>query len=569
MQSIIWRVEGPSKSNIMNYLPFARKHRPQEFDAVVGQEHITTTLKNAISLNRVHHAYLFTGPRGIGKTSTARIFSKALDCEKGPTPTPCNKCTSCLEIINGTSLDVIEIDGASNNGVDEIRNLRETVKFAASKGRYKIYIIDEVHMLTMPAFNALLKTLEEPPQHVKFIFATTEPYKLPATILSRCQRFDFRRISIKEIVTKLKEVSKKEKLDIEEGVFLYVAKASDGSMRDAESVLDQVASFSKGKVRLKDIIESLGMIEEGLLFRCADLIIKKDTKAGIHLVAEVLNSGKDPKQFLLEMLEHFRNIMIAKSGAVSEDIIDLSKEAIERVKKQSELLSHGDIFYIINVISNGLRMIKQLLPERIVLELCMIKLTTRDSITSIEEMLSKLPEMTESLKSVAPSNSQQQQNFSKNIHESVKKAMNPTKQEKIVSHNDVKPTADMTRVKNAWPILVKAMAVKKMSISSYLAEGTPDHTKGDTIFVGFPKELNFHREVLEEKHNKPSIEAALSQILDTPVKLQFILTERTLEEPRESEPSVALTKDELKKKEPVIDSALNIFGGKILRARNA
>ncbi|MBU1148418.1 MAG: DNA polymerase III subunit gamma/tau [Candidatus Omnitrophica bacterium] len=550
----------------MTYLPFARKHRPQEFDAVVGQEHITTTLKNAISLNRVHHAYLFTGPRGIGKTSTARIFSKALDCEKGPTPTPCNKCTSCLEIIKGTSLDVIEIDGASNNGVDEIRNLRETVKFAASKGRYKIYIIDEVHMLTMPAFNALLKTLEEPPQHVKFIFATTEPHKLPATILSRCQRFDFRRISIKEIVAKLREISKKEKLDIEEGVFLYIAKASDGSMRDAESVLDQAASFSKGKVSLKDIVESLGMIEEELLFRCADLIIKKDTKAAIHLVAEVLNSGKDPKQFLLEMLEHFRNIMIAKSGAVSEDIIDLPKEAIERVKNQSGLLSHGDIFYIINVISNGLRMIKQLLPERIVLELCMIKLTARDSIASIEEMLSKLPEITESLKNAAPNNTQQ--NFSKNIHESVKKAMNPAKQENMISRTGAASTVDMARVKNAWPILVKAMAVKKMSISSYLAEGIPDHTRGDTIFVGFPKELNFHREVLEEKHNKPSIEAALSQILDTPVKLQFILSERTLEEPKESASPALLTKDELKKKEPVIDSALNIFGGKILRARN-
>ncbi|MFC1620735.1 DNA polymerase III subunit gamma/tau [Candidatus Omnitrophota bacterium] len=551
----------------MTYLPFARKWRPQEFDLVIGQEHITTTLKNAISLNRVHHAYLFAGPRGIGKTSTARIFSKALNCEKGPTPTPCNKCASCLEITSGASLDVIEIDGASNNGVDEIRNLRETVKFSASKGRYKIYIIDEVHMLTMPAFNALLKTLEEPPQHVKFIFATTEPHKLPTTILSRCQRFDFRRISIKEIVATLKEISKKEKLDIEEGVFLYIAKASDGSMRDAESVLDQVASFSKGKVRLKDIIESLGMIEEELLFRCTDLIVKKDTKDSIHLVAEVLNSGKDPKQFLLEMLEHFRNIMIVKSGVVSEDIIDLPKEAIEKVKKQSESLSHGDIFYVISVISNGLKMVKQFLPERIALELCMIKLTTRDSIVSIEEMLSKLPEITESLKSAPPNTAQQ--NFSKNIHESVKKAMNPTKQENMVSHSGIKSTVDIARVKNAWPILVKAMAVKKMSLSSYLAEGAPDYTKGDTIFVGFPKELNFHREVLEEKHNKPSIEAALSQILDTPIKLQFILTERTLEESREPESSTLLTKDELKKKEPVIDSALNIFGGKILRARNA
>jgi len=201
----------------MGYLPFARKWRPQDFDEVIGQEHITTTLKNAISMDRLHHAYLFAGPRGIGKTSTARIFSKALNCAKGPSPKPCNKCTSCQEIVNGSSLDVIEIEGASNNGVDEIRNLRETVKFSPLQGRYKIYIIDEVHMLSISAFNALLKTLEEPPSHVKFIFATTEPHKLPATILSRCQRFDFRRIPLKDIIVKLKEVAKEEKLDIEEG----------------------------------------------------------------------------------------------------------------------------------------------------------------------------------------------------------------------------------------------------------------------------------------------------------------------------------------------------------------
>lgn len=543
----------------MTYLPFARKWRPQDFDEVVGQEHITTTLKNAISLNRVHHAYLFTGPRGIGKTSTARIFSKALNCEKGPAPKPCNKCTSCREIVNGSSLDVIEIDGASNNGVDEMRNLRETVKFSPTRGRYKIYIIDEVHMLTVPAFNALLKTLEEPPQHVKFIFATTEPHKLPATILSRCQRFDFRRISIKEIIAKLREIAREERLDIEEGVFLYIAKASDGSMRDAESVLDQVASFSKGKVRLKDVVESLGMIEDEVLFRCADLIIDKDTKDAIHLIAEILNSGKDAKQFLSGVLEHFRNIMIVKCGVFSEELIDLPREAIERVKKQAQSLSQGDIFYIINVISNSLRMIKQLLPERVVLELCMIRLTSRDSIVSIEEILSKLPQAAETVKTPA-------------ISISPKPISNPThiqQQEKSVSQGDVRPSVDMMRVKDAWPILVKAMAVKRMSISSYLAEGAPEDIKGNTILVGFPKELNFHREVLEEKQNKDSIEAALSQILDTPVRLQFIITDRNLEGVKEiKEAAPVLTKDELKKKEPVINSALNIFGGKILRARD-
>lgn len=535
----------------MTYLPFARKWRPQNFDEVVGQEHLTTTLKNAISLNRVHHAYLFAGSRGIGKTSTARIFSKALNCEKGPSPKPCDKCISCREISNGSSLDVIEIDGASNRGIDEIRNLREAVKFAPSRSRYKLYIIDEVHMLTPEAFNALLKTLEEPPRHVKFIFATTEPHKLPATILSRCQRFDFRRISAKDIVTKLSEVAKEEKLDIEEGVFLYIARASDGSMRDAEGILDQVSSFSKGKVRMKDVIETLGMIEEEILFRCADLIIKKDTKAIIHLINDVMNAGKDAKQFLSELLEHFRNLMLVKTGVSSEDMLDLTRDAISNLDKQAQGLSREDIFYIISVISNSLRMIKQLLPERIVLELSLIKLSSRDSISSIEEILSRLPEISKS--SPAPA----QAPVSPQTAPSSQPA--EPKEKSSSSRPSPSPTVDMTRVKNAWPILIKAMAVKKMSISSYLAEGEPDSVKGNTIHVAFPKELNFHREVLEDNRNKGPIEAALSQIMDTPVRLQFVATAKEAEKPEVKEDSP---------QEPIVDSALNIFGGKILRPRN-
>ena len=540
----------------MSYLPFARKWRPQDFDEVIGQEHITTTLKNAISMDRLHHAYLFAGPRGIGKTSTARIFSKALNCAKGPSPKPCNKCTSCQEIVNGSSLDVIEIDGASNNGVDEIRNLRETVKFSPLQGKYKIYIIDEVHMLTIPAFNALLKTLEEPPAHVKFIFATTEPHKLPATILSRCQRFDFRRIPLKDIIVKLKEVAKEEKLDIEEDVFLYIGKASDGSMRDAESILDQTSSLSKGKATLKDVVDSLGMIEQETLFRSADLIIERNTKEAIHLVGRVLDSGKDEKQFLTELLEHFRNIMIAKAGISSGELIDLPKEAIERINKQSESFSQGDIFYILNTLSNSLRMIKQLLPARIVLELCMIKLTLRDSISSIEELLSKLPEIT------PPQEKPEIQTPPPQIK--TKPEVQPPQEnpQKIVPH-DGKSSIDMARMNNAWPILIKAIAVKRMSISSYLSEGMPDSVRGDTVYIAFPKGLNFHREVLEEKQNLTSIESTLSQILDASVKLRFIPTDKVLKEPNGG--NALPTKEELKKQEPIIDATLNIFGGKLLR----
>ncbi len=558
----------------MGYLPFARKWRPQDFDEIVGQEHITTTLKNAISMDRLHHAYLFTGPRGIGKTSTARIFSKALNCEKGPSIKPCNACTLCKEITAGSSMDVIEIDGASNRGIDEIRNLRETVKFSPSRGRFKIYIIDEVHMLTTEAFNALLKTLEEPPMHVKFIFATTEPHKILPTILSRCQRFDFRRIQIKDIIAKLREVAKLENLDIDEDAFLYIGKASDGSMRDAESILDQIASFGKGKVCLKDVIASLGMIDQETLFRSAELIINKDTKTSLHLVDEILNSGKDTKQFLLELLEHFRNIMIVKSGIESDEIICLPKDSIDRIKKQAGLLTQGDIFYIINVISNGLRMIKQLLPERIVFELSMIKLASRESIASIEEILSKLQGAGSNVNEMPkPQPVQayiqksevkpvlQEKAFFKKIFPVSENTKNP-KTSDLVQDGGAHAPIDIVRVKDAWPILVKAMAVKRMSISSYLAEGEPDSVKENTVIIGFPKELNFHREVLEEKNNKDAIEQALSQIMDTPVKMSFVATDRKLKEPAPDNNEI---KEGLKTKEPAIDSALNIFGGRIFK----
>src|SRR5512136_2228572 len=289
-----------------SYLVLARKWRPQLFEEVIGQRHITQTLQNAILQKRVAHAFLFTGARGVGKTSTARILAKSLNCEKGPQINPCNQCTTCHEISSGTSMDVIEIDGASNRGIDEIRELRENVRYTPAKSRHKIYIIDEVHMLTKEAFNALLKTLEEPPPHIIFIFATTEPHKLPNTILSRCQRYDFKRIPLKEIVGSLKKITEEEKVKISQRGLLSLARESDGSMRDAQSLLDQVISYAGQEIRDEDIVDVLGLVSHKILSDTMEAIANQDAGRCLEIVEEVYQYGYDAQHFCRELLHTLR-----------------------------------------------------------------------------------------------------------------------------------------------------------------------------------------------------------------------------------------------------------------------
>ncbi len=276
------------------YQVLARKWRPQQFDDVVGQEHVTTTLKNAIAQNRLAHAYLFVGPRGIGKTSIARIFAKALNCVKGPTATPCDECDSCREITEGRSLDVLEIDGASNNGVEQVRELRDTVRYAPARGKFKIYIIDEVHMLTTQAFNALLKTLEEPPAHVKFIFATTEPQKVLPTILSRCQRFDLRRIPASLIVKHLKEIAKKEKVAIDDEALAAIARGAEGGLRDAESTLDQLIAFCGNKIAEADVLSVFGLVAHDRIAALTDAVLDGQTTKSLQVLKELDDAGQRP-----------------------------------------------------------------------------------------------------------------------------------------------------------------------------------------------------------------------------------------------------------------------------------
>lgn len=358
----------------MSYVIFALKWRPQNFDQIVGQSHVVSTLKSALQKNRVAHAYLFAGPRGVGKTSTARILAKALNCKAGPAVEPCQKCVSCLEISQGRSFDVIEIDGASNRGIDEIRALRESVKFAPTAGKFKIYVIDEVHMLTTEAFNALLKTLEEPPEFVKFIFATTQPNKVIPTILSRCQRFDFRRISVMEIIGQLEKIVKEENIDLDKEVLFALAKSCDGSLRDAESMLDHLVSFSKDKVSLKDVISVLGIVEQEVLFEITDRIIEKDAKGALEILNRIIDQGKDIAVLSNNLIEHFRNLMIAKITKADAQLIDLPQEICERLLQQAGGLSLEEIFGAFNVLVNTQAMSKRLESLRIPLEISLVKL---------------------------------------------------------------------------------------------------------------------------------------------------------------------------------------------------
>lgn len=371
----------------------ARKWRPQSFDTVVGQEHIATTLKNAIARNRIAHAYLFTGSRGVGKTSTARIFARALNCEQGPTVNPCGTCEMCTEIIQGSSMDVIEIDGASNNKVDEVRELRDSVKFVPSKGKYKIYIIDEVHMLTTSAFNALLKTLEEPPPHVIFIFATTEPQKVLPTILSRCQRFDFHRIPQGIIRDHLANISKTEGYSIEPGVLDAIARAGDGSMRDAQSMFDQVVAFCGTTITFEQISSILGIYHTDVFYLLTEHAHNQNIADGIMLIGRILRDGKNLSHFFDGLLQHFRSLLLVSLLENRTDVLEMTPEEIQRLRAQASWFTPNELEYAVGLIAQAGVDIRYALSKQVALELLFLKLSRIHSVISIDQALLKLEEI--------------------------------------------------------------------------------------------------------------------------------------------------------------------------------
>lgn len=373
----------------MTYEVLARKWRPQTFDQVVGQEHVTETLVNAITSGRLAHAYLFGGPRGVGKTSVARILAKALNCPQRTGANPCNKCTSCTEITQGYCVDVNEIDGASNRGIDEIRDLRENIKYMPQSGLFRIYIIDEVHMLTLQAFNALLKTLEEPPAHVKFIFATTEPRKVPVTILSRCQRFDFRRIPQAKIVAHLEKITQTEGIKIGPQELSIIAREADGSMRDAQSLLDQVVSSLGPEITGKEILDVLGVVDTGLMLETTKAVLEGNQNRCLQIVEDIYNAGYDIKSFYSAMMEQFRNLLLIVVGA-GEAVAAIEEESFKAYESLARQAGIEKLQAILDLLIKREEDLRFTSHPRLLLETILIRLCNMDQYLSFDQIIRKL-----------------------------------------------------------------------------------------------------------------------------------------------------------------------------------
>ncbi len=539
----------------MSYLVLARKYRPQYFDDVIGQEHITELLKKAIRSDRVAHAYLFSGPRGIGKTSCARILAKSLNCGKGITLKPCEECAACKEIAQGTSFDVLEIDGASNRGIDEIRALRENVKFAPSYGRFKIYIVDEVHMLTTEAFNALLKTLEEPPAHVKFIFATTNPNKVPATIISRCQKFDFKRITIKTLVEGMAEVSKKEGLKINQDALYAIGKAAQGSLRDALSILDQLSALSEEGIEADDVCSMLGLVEIQLLFDLTDAIGQKNCSQSLKILESIIDKGKDVKQLTRDMIEHFRNLMVIKVGGKSLGrLVDYPVAIKEMLLDQCTHFSLKDILKAIDMFIEAQETARITESMRMPFEIALAKLTYREDgqVPAMPPHNQATPytaaptnKNTIPLKEAGPSKITSKKVIQDDISDEIADEIieEPLKDSIIEA-----PIVNLEHIKHAWNALTYAVSREKMSAATYLQEGVPVELKDSTLIIGFPETALFQKETLEDSQNVTLVQEVFSTKLNKSIVVRYQIIDDYVRPDEDA----------------VVQSALDTFNGEVV-----
>jgi len=513
------------------YTALYREWRPKTFNDVVGQEHITTTLKNQILNHRIAHAYLFCGTRGTGKTSTAKVFAKALNCLNLQDGEPCNECEMCRKINEGLAIDVTELDAASNNGVDKIRDIIDDVKYPPQEAKYKVYIMDEVHMLSAGAVNAFLKTLEEPPNNVIFILATTDPQKLPITILSRCQRFDFKRINNNEITARLRKIVDDQNVLADERSLNLIARVSDGAMRDSLSILDQAISMGNGNVDYNTVVSMLGLVTNEHLFNLTNAVIQRSVEKSIGIIEDVIYSGKDIYLFIKDLITHYRNLLMAKVTNNPEEVLDMSEENIALIKESARLRAE-EIMRCIRILQEAENNAKLSKQARLYCELAIIKMCKIEYDTSSEVMLTRLNKLEENLKngSIKVATVESQNN---NIN-AVKKSINNVESKKPTQTQHIEETLSgnsdsritINDVQKAWRDILEAFKARRaMVISSLIQIGKPIACANGIVTVQFEKQYQFSRDRLSESKNKPIINEVFSEILQENIKVNFVVEE--------------------------------------------
>lgn len=496
-----------------------RTYRPQTFDDMVGQRHVIKTLKNQIKNDNIGHAYLFTGTRGTGKTSTAKIFARAVNCLNSVDQEPCNKCETCESILNDNTMDTIEIDAASNNSVDDIRELRESVKYSPTNCKYKVYIIDEVHMLSQGAFNALLKTLEEPPSYVIFILATTEPHKIPATILSRCQRFDFKRVTVDEMVKRMQKICAEENIEAEEKALNLIATNSQGALRDALSILDQCMSFGEDKITYDDVVELMGTVNIDQLFDLSQYIIDQDIKKSLQSLNEFISWGKDIRNLINDLISHFRNIMVCKVSKDMEDILSLPEETIEKIFEQSEGVEINSLIRILNVLSETQDSVKSSSNPRVMVEVAVMKIAQPIFEDSKEALLDRIENLEKIIESgniiIAPQSSGGEaygnEKLAKEIHTETE-------------HYEVVKSEDVELVESSWKEVLKQIKKdKKMPIYALLTEAKNFNVHNNELYIVFDDKFSFAKDRLSAKETHEYIEKVVKSVMKRNFGIKTVL----------------------------------------------